>query len=57
MSLACKTAIIERDVAHLVFPDEVQVLEVGDTEPGSPRGRIGRRDVSPATDVLAKPAR
>jgi pyruvate oxidase len=54
MSLACKTAIIERDVAHLVFPDEVQVLEVGDSEPGSPRGRIGRRDVSPASDVLAK---
>ena len=24
MSLACKTAIIERDVAHLVFPDDVQ---------------------------------
>ena len=26
MTLACKTAIVERNVAHLVFPDEVQVL-------------------------------
>ena len=26
MSLACKHAMLARDVAHLVFPDEVQTL-------------------------------
>ena len=26
MSLACKNAIVERDVAHLIFPDDVQTL-------------------------------
>ena len=25
MTLACKTAIVDKDVAHLIFPDEVQV--------------------------------
>ena len=26
VGLACKNAIVERDVAHLIFPDEVQTL-------------------------------
>ena len=26
MTLACKTAIVERDVAHLIFPDDVQTV-------------------------------
>jgi thiamine pyrophosphate-dependent acetolactate synthase large subunit-like protein len=48
-SLALKTAIVERDVAHLIFPDEVQTLDAGDEGPGSPDGRIGD------TDILAPP--
>ena len=28
-ALALKTAIVERDVAHLILPDEVQVLDAG----------------------------
>jgi hypothetical protein len=26
MSLACKNAIVERDVANLIYPDDVQTL-------------------------------
>ena len=52
VNLACKTALVDRDVAHLVFPDEVQTLPAGDAEAGSPDGRVGSRRISPDTDVL-----
>jgi thiamine pyrophosphate-dependent acetolactate synthase large subunit-like protein/nitrite reductase/ring-hydroxylating ferredoxin subunit len=52
VNLACKTALVDRDVAHLVFPDEVQTLPAGDAEAGSPEGRVGSRRISPDTDVL-----
>ncbi|MDE0676946.1 MAG: thiamine pyrophosphate-binding protein [Acidimicrobiaceae bacterium] len=54
MNLACKTALVERDVAHLVLPDEVQVLPAAAPErpAGSPQGRTGDRGVSPAADAL-----
>ena len=54
MNLACKTALVERDVAHLVLPDEVQVLPAAAPErpAGSPQGRTGDRGVSPAASAL-----
>ncbi|MCY4174775.1 MAG: thiamine pyrophosphate-binding protein [Acidimicrobiaceae bacterium] len=58
MNLACKTALVERDVAHLVLPDEVQVLPAGSGagggggEPGSPQGRVGLRSVEPPAEAL-----
>ena len=52
MSLACKTALVERDVAHLVFPDEVQVIPAGDAAAGRPEGRTGSRTILPPTEVL-----
>ena len=55
MNLACKTALVERDVAHLVLPDEVQVLPAphgGRNDAGLPQGRIGDRAVSPAASAL-----
>lgn len=42
MTLACKTALVERNVAHLIFPDEVQVLPSNEV-PGGPTGRTGSR--------------
>ena len=54
MTLACKTAIVERDVAHLIFPDEVQVETVGDAKASGPDGRIGAREVRPAESVLGQ---
>ncbi len=47
-SLALKTAIVERNVAHLIFPDEVQVLDAGTEGPGSPDGRISETGITPA---------
>ncbi len=55
MTLACKTAIVERDVAHLVFPDEVQDLP-SDAPAGGPDGRVGSRAIAPPADVLARAA-
>jgi pyruvate oxidase len=48
MSLACKNAIVERDVAHLIFPDDVQTLPAGDAAPESPTGRLGVMEIAPA---------
>lgn len=52
MSLACKTALVDRDVAHLVFPDEVQVIPDEEASPGGPGGRVGSRRVAPDEHVL-----
>ncbi len=51
-SLALKTAIVERDVSHLIFPDEVQVLDAGDQGPGSPDGRLSDTAISPSQTEL-----
>ncbi len=51
MSLACKTAIVERDVAHLVFPDDEQTI-ASQAKAGSPTGRLARPVVLPnASDI------
>ncbi len=53
MSLACKTAIVERDVAHLIFPDDVQTI-ASDTDPRAPQGRLAPAVVRPDGAELAK---
>ena len=54
MTLACKNALVERAVGHLVLPDEVQVLPAGEeAAAGGPAGRVAQREVSPPADVLA----
>jgi thiamine pyrophosphate-dependent acetolactate synthase large subunit-like protein len=63
MNLACKHAVLRRDVAHLIFPDEVQTLAAGDAEAGGPEGRLPDLAISPppaAIDAalgLLRPAR
>jgi pyruvate oxidase len=53
MSLACKHAILEHGVAHLIFPDEVQTLPAGeDAVAGSPAGRVPDLRVTPPEAVL-----
>ena len=52
VNLACKTALVERGVAHLVFPDEVQVLPAGDRVPGGPSGRVGDLEITPSASSL-----
>lgn len=51
MNLACKTALVESDVTHLVFPDEVQV-EPCDADASGPTGRTGLRNFPPPSDSL-----
>ncbi len=62
-SLAVKTALVERDVAHLIFPDDVQT-QPSDTPAASPEGRISAPVVKPtdedivtATAMIAKAKR
>ncbi len=51
-SLALKTACVERDVAHLILPDEVQVLDAGEQAPGRPYGRIGPTAITPPEAII-----
>lgn len=46
MNLACKHALLERGVAHLIFPDEVQTIPAApEVRPGSPHGRVPLLDI------------
>ena len=56
MSLACKNAIVERDVAHLIFPDDMQTMP-SDAPAGGPEGRTGGSVVVPEDADLEKAAR
>ncbi len=48
MNLACKSAILNRGVSHLIFPDEVQTLPSSyDQVAGKPEGRLTRLNISP----------
>ncbi|MEM9812604.1 MAG: thiamine pyrophosphate-binding protein, partial [Pseudomonadota bacterium] len=46
-TLACKTALVERDVAHLIFPDDVQTIP-SDAPASGPEGRISVPAVIPS---------
>src|SRR5215218_9323083 len=54
-SLAVKHAVDRRGVAHLVFPDEVQV-QPSDVAAAVPAGRVGNRLVRPDDEALAAAA-
>jgi thiamine pyrophosphate-dependent acetolactate synthase large subunit-like protein len=56
MSLACKTAIVERDVSHLIFPDDIQT-QASDEPAGKPDGRVARADVAPSQADLDEAAK
>jgi pyruvate oxidase len=46
-ALALKNAIVERDVAHLILPDEVQVLDAGNEGPAPKQGRVSPTAITP----------
>ncbi|MEM9293663.1 MAG: thiamine pyrophosphate-dependent enzyme [Acidobacteriota bacterium] len=53
VNLACKHAIQKREVAHLIFPNEVQEIEVAEDAPASgPEGRLTSLAISPPQDSL-----
>ena len=47
MSLACKNAIVEQDVAHLIFPDDVQTVP-STKKAATPAGRVAGYQVTPS---------
>jgi len=51
-SLAAKNSILRRDVAHLIFPDEVQTLPAGEEQPSGPQGRITSTRIAPPAESL-----
>jgi thiamine pyrophosphate-dependent acetolactate synthase large subunit-like protein/nitrite reductase/ring-hydroxylating ferredoxin subunit len=53
VNLALKSAILNRGVSHLVFPDEVQTLPAPEgATPGRPEGRVASLAIEPAADAL-----
>jgi thiamine pyrophosphate-dependent acetolactate synthase large subunit-like protein/nitrite reductase/ring-hydroxylating ferredoxin subunit len=53
MNLACKSAILNRGVSHLIFPDEVPKRELAEEQqPGTPEGRLPSRNIAPPEDAL-----
>ncbi len=53
VSLALKQATVGRGVAHLVLPDEVQVLPASDGVTASgPTGRVGDNEIAPPAGVV-----
>ncbi len=55
MNLAMKSAIINRGVSHLIFPDEVQTLPAKEgSVAGGPEGRLPDLVIRPSDEALGK---
>jgi len=53
MTLACKSAVVERDVSHLIFPDDVQTLPAAEnTKASGPDGRVAAQHIAPPAEAL-----
>jgi thiamine pyrophosphate-dependent acetolactate synthase large subunit-like protein len=52
MALAIKHAILKRDVSHLTFPDQVQVIPAKDEQPQTPEGRLTALTIAPPEEAL-----
>ncbi len=55
MNLACKNAIVQRNVAHLIFPDDVTKSD-SEASAGNPGGRMASLNVAPDQNVLDEAA-
>ena len=53
VNLAAKSAILNRGVSHLIFPDEVQTLPASDgAKAGAPEGRVTPRTIAPPVESI-----
>lgn len=53
VNLSLKSAILNRGVSHLIFPDEVQMLPASaNATAGAPEGRLGNRAIYPADESI-----
>ena len=50
--MALKNALLHRDVAHLIFPDDVQTLPAGEAKPSGPQGRLSQSAIAPPAEAL-----
>ncbi|MCY4301848.1 MAG: thiamine pyrophosphate-binding protein [Aestuariivita sp.] len=51
-SLACKTAIVEQNVSHLIFPDDTQTIP-SEQPAGLSKGRLAAEPVAPSAKEVA----
>lgn len=51
-SLACKNALLNRGVSHVIFPDEVQAIAADGREAAGPEGRVALPDIAPPSAAL-----
>ncbi len=51
-NLAMKSAIVDRDVSVLIFPDDAQTLPASDEKAGAPKGRLSDTRMAPPDDVV-----
>lgn len=51
-SLAMKNAIVQRNVSHLIMPDDVQTIDAGNNGPDSPDGRLADTKITPSVDAV-----
>ncbi|MEL6951075.1 MAG: thiamine pyrophosphate-dependent enzyme [Pseudomonadota bacterium] len=54
MTQAVKTALVNRSVGHLIFPDNVQTIPSPDAEAHTPDGWLADRAVAPTDAALAE---
>lgn len=54
VSLAIKHSLINRDVSHLTFPDEIQTLPAGDQIAQTPENRMGDQRIVPSSESIDK---
>ena len=52
MNLAVKHATVERNVTHLIFPDNVQTIPAGEAKASGPEERVGRLEITPAAESV-----
>lgn len=52
MNLACKTAVLNRGVSHLIFPDEVQTQPAEEVSAGGPEHRMPTRSIAPPAEAV-----
>ena len=54
MTLALKNALVNRDVAHLIFPDDVQTLPAdAGARPSAPNGRMADAAIAPPESAVS----
>lgn len=55
MNLACKSAILNRGVSHLIFPDEVPSMPAADgVRASGPEGRVAAQEIAPPAIAIDK---